>query len=129
MFAKVGAALLSNRRRILVADTIIDNNLMAAIPRASTNTEFLYQLLQRVDFAKLVQEGAVPSVNQAELAKVKVHYPSTGEQERIAPILGYAEDEIDTLENLRRALVTEKGALLQQLLTGKRRVKVAEKAA
>ena len=35
VFAKVGAALKLNRRRILTRDTIIDNNMMGAMPEAS----------------------------------------------------------------------------------------------
>jgi type I restriction enzyme S subunit len=129
VFAKVGAALLSNRRRIVEVETIIDNNLMAAIPGRNTSTEFLYYLLQAVDFAKLVQEGAVPSINQTELAKVKVRYPSMGEQIRLAAILGRAEEENAALDNYRRVLITERNTLFRQLLTGKRRVKIEEEVA
>lgn len=128
VFAKVGAALLSNRRRIVDRDTIIDNNLMAAIPGPNTCTEFLYYLLQAVDFAKLVQEGAVPSINQTELAKVKVRYPSVGEQIRLAAILGHAERENTALDNYHRVLITERNTLFRQLLTGKCQIKVEEVA-
>ena len=37
---------------------------MAAIPRRVVSTEWLYRWLQTVDFAELVQVGALPSVNQ-----------------------------------------------------------------
>lgn len=126
VFAKVGAALLLNRRRILVRPTIIDNNMMAAAPRKICSTEFLYQLMLMVDFAKFVQDGAVPSINQSDLSRFKISYPSIEEQKKIASALIVADKEIEVLEAKLAHFEQEKKALMQQLLTGKRRVKVDE---
>ncbi|MBW4285029.1 restriction endonuclease subunit S [Escherichia coli] len=129
VFAKVGAALLLNRRRILLRPTIIDNNMMAAVPSNAADTEFLYQLLMAIDFARFVQEGAVPSINQGDLSSFKLSYPYVEEQQKIAAVLSAADAEISTLEKKLACLKDEKKALMQQLLTGKRRVKVdAEEA-
>jgi type I restriction enzyme S subunit len=124
VFAKVGAALLLNRRRILIRETIIDNNMMAAIPQGNCETHFFYQLMLAIDFAKFVQDGAVPSVNQSDLAKFKISYPSLEEQQKIATVLTSADKEIELLEQQLSDLKQEKKGLMQQLLTGKRRVKV-----
>ena len=124
VFAKVGAALLLNRRRILVRDTIIDNNMMAAIPRDYCDTHFLYYLMLAIDFAKLVQEGAVPSVNQSDLGRFKISYPMLKEQQKIATVLTNADKEIELLEQQLADLQQEKKALMQVLLTGKKRVVV-----
>ena len=124
VFAKVGAALLLNRRRILTRETIIDNNMMAATPLDSATTEFLYQIMLAIDFAKFVQDGAVPSVNQSDLSKFKLTYPKRIEQEKIASVLANADQEIELLEQQLADLKQEKKALMQQLLTGKRRVKI-----
>ncbi|APE05009.1 hypothetical protein BM528_03835 [Alteromonas sp. RW2A1] len=124
VFAKVGAALLLNRRRILTRETIIDNNMMAATPLDSVTTEFLYQIMLAIDFAKFVQDGAVPSVNQSDLNKFKLTYPKRIEQEKIASVLANADQEIELLEQQLADLKQEKKALMQQLLTGKRRVKI-----
>lgn len=127
VFAKVGAALLLNRRRVLYRPTIIDNNMMAAIPSSAGYSDFIYQLMLAVDFAKLVQDGAVPSINQSDLASFKVTFPCVEEQQRIAAVLSIADHEINTLQQKLYALKKEKKALMQQLLTGKRRVKINEK--
>lgn len=124
VFAKVGAALLLNRRRILVQPTIVDNNMMAAIPKNCCLTEFLYQLMLMIDFAKFVQDGAVPSVNQSDLSRFKISYPSIEEQQKIVSALTAADKEIDVLESKLVHYNQEKKALMQQLLTGKRRVNV-----
>lgn len=127
VFAKVGAALLLNRRRILSRPTIIDNNMMAAIPSNVADTEFLYQLLMAIDFARFVQEGAVPSINQGDLSSFKLSYPDVEEQQKIAAALSTTDQEIAVLQQKLEALKQEKKALMQQLLTGKRRVKIDNK--
>lgn len=127
VFAKVGAALLLNRRRILSRPTILDNNMMAATPSSAADTEFLYQLLIAIDFARFVQEGAVPSINQGDLSSFILSYPYVEEQQKIAAVLSSADQEISALQQKIDALKQEKKALMQQLLTGKRRVKIDDK--
>lgn len=124
VFAKVGAALLLNRRRILIRDTIVDNNMMAGIPFEGCDTNYLYQLMLRIDFARFVQDGAVPSINQSDLSRFKIKFPPLPEQQKIAAVLTAADNEIDLLQKKLAFLKQEKAALMQQLLTGKRRVKV-----
>lgn len=129
VFAKVGAALLLNRRRILTRETIIDNNMMAAVPKDGVDTQYLYQLLLSIDFAKLVQEGAVPSVNQSDLCALKVRFPPYEEQRKIAHVLMCSDNQIEKTLSQLENLKLQKKALMQQLLTGKRRVKVDEATA
>ena len=54
--------------------------------------------------------------------------PSIEEQARISEVIGVAENKIATLRPAVDALRAEKSALMQQLLTGKRRVKVKREA-
>jgi len=124
VFAKVGAALLLNRRRILVRETIVDNNMMAALPNIETSSEYLYQVLLMIDFAKFVQDGAVPSINQSDISSFKIKHPELEEQKVIARILHTADQETARLQKLLGFIRQEKKALMQQLLTGKRRVQV-----
>ena len=53
--------------------------------------------------------------------------PGYEEQQRIAAVIAAAEQEIDRLKSIAAALREEKSALMQQLLTGKRRVKVEKR--
>lgn len=54
----------------------------------------------------------------------KLNIPTLLEQEKIASILGAAESEVTSLEVKIKLLKEEKRALMQQLLTGKKRVKL-----
>ena len=74
VFAKVGAALLLNRRRIITRPTCIDNNMMAAVP-SGIQPLFLYYVLSNIDFADLVQSGAVPSINQRQISGISFDMP------------------------------------------------------
>jgi len=50
--------------------------------------------------------------------------PSLDEQQKIATVLTVADREITILQQKLATLKQEKQALMQQLLTGKRRVKI-----
>lgn len=56
--------------------------------------------------------------------KIKWAFPSLAEQQKIAAVLSASDNEIKVLCNQLEFLKQEKKALMQQLLTGKRRVKV-----
>ncbi len=66
IFPKVGAALLTNKRRITGESCCIDNNLMAVVP-IKVSLDLLYEHLCSIDFASIVQPGALPSINQSQI--------------------------------------------------------------
>ena len=110
VFAKVGAALLLNRRRILTVPSIIDNNMMAAVVSRAISTAWLYQWLLTIDFAGLVQVGALPSINQDLLGKIVVDVPPLAEQRRIAEILDTIDETIQSTERvIAKAALIERG--------------------
>jgi len=116
VFAKVGAALLLNRRRILTRNTAIDNNMMAAQPYLDDNG-FLYYLLQDIDLLSIVQSGAVPSVNQSQMEDIPVLIPSLPEQQKIAAILTSVDEVIEKTQAQIDKLKNLKIAMMQELLT------------
>ncbi|HBC3872174.1 TPA: restriction endonuclease subunit S [Vibrio parahaemolyticus] len=65
-------------------------------------------------------------ISVKELLKIKISTPSITEQQKIASVLTAADKDIELLEAKLAHLKQEKKALMQQLLTGKRRVKVTE---
>ncbi|EIJ0871220.1 restriction endonuclease subunit S [Shigella sonnei] len=69
------------------------------------------------------------NISISDLRSMVVYYPCIEEQQKIAAVLSVADAEISTLEKKLACLKDEKKALMQQLLTGKRRVKVDEEVA
>lgn len=78
----------------------------------------------------IAQEGArnhgLLNVSVTDFFKLQLHIPSAPEQRRIAEVINVARAEEARLEAQVRALRQEKSALMSQLLTGKRRVKLPE---
>jgi type I restriction enzyme S subunit len=123
VFAKVGAALLLNKRRRLVRPTAIDNNMMAAIPdETKITSDFLFLHMTTVDLGKFAQASAVPSVNQQHLATIFLRLPPLPEQRKIAEILSTWDRTIAAVEKLIAIARIQKTALMQQLLTGTKRL-------
>lgn len=54
--------------------------------------------------------------------KLELTLPPVDEQKKIASVLSGADQEIETLQSQLDGLKQEKKALMQELLTGKRRV-------
>lgn len=121
VFAKVGGALLTNKRRILTRDTIIDNNMMALTANA-INGKYLYQVLLTIDLGRYRQEGAVPSINGSRVGEIAINVPPLPEQQKIADILGTWDEALEKLDALIAAKARRKQALMQQLLSGTRRM-------
>jgi type I restriction enzyme, S subunit len=121
VFAKVGAALLLERRRITIIPTCIDNNLMAIHPE-KVDSHFLYQFTLSFRMGGLCQEGVVPSINGSAVGSIPIPLPPLPEQRRIADILTTWDRAIETLESLIAAKERRKQALMEQLLTGRKRL-------
>jgi type I restriction enzyme S subunit len=78
--------------------------------------------------AGIAQEGArnhgLLNVGVADFFKLRLHIPGIETQRRIAAALNMAEREQQLIETQIAKLRAEKSALMQQLLTGKRRVRL-----
>ena len=106
VFAKIGVALQSNRRRLLVRPTIIDNNMMSATPKAGKiSSRFLYFLLSTLDFNTISAGSALPYLNVSDLQKMNVTIPRDGEtQHDIENVLGALDDRITLLRETNTTL-------------------------
>lgn len=100
-------------------------------PKDCLNYEFLYFYLASLkEKIKLQgQQGTQSNLNAGMVKEFELDLPSIKEQQKIAIVLSAADVEISTLEKKLTCLKDEKKALMQQLLTGKRRVKVDETVA
>ena len=113
---KVGAALLTNKRRILAQPTAVDNNVMVLMSK-SVNYEFLYYWSLLIDMADYVQSGALPSINKSTISQIQITLPPEKEQKKIAAILTSVDDAIQATQGVIDQTRRVKQGLLQQLLT------------
>ena len=85
---------------------------------------FLSYYLNQLNIRKYVSGSAQPKLNKGTLMKIQVVAPSLSEQQKIADILSEADTKIKKEEQEKAQLEQLKKGLMQQLLTGQKRVKV-----
>ena len=82
-FAKVGAAVMLNRKRLVNKPFLMDNNTMAfSMDSSLLNTQFGQLLFDRLDLTSLIQVGALPSYNLSDVESITVSLPSTMDEQR-----------------------------------------------
>jgi type I restriction enzyme S subunit len=63
-------------------------------------------------------------ISYKEFGTLKIHYPPIDEQNAIAKVIAIADEEIKSFANKLESLESQKKGLMQQLLTGQKRVTV-----
>ena len=124
VFPRVGAALLNNNKKILLQDSIVDDNVLVLTVKDKfiCNDIFLYYLLARLRLEDWCNSGLVPVINSKTVLKQTVNIPPIAEQQKIAAILT-TQDKVIVLKEKRLAeKQRQKKYLMQQLLTGKKRL-------
>lgn len=94
--------------------------------KKDSDLQFIYQylLLKQSRIYSLQSGGAQPHIYPRDIESIKINTPTLAEQKKIATVLTNADNEINLLEQKLDQLKKEKKALMQQLLTGKKRVVV-----
>lgn len=92
IFAKVGAALMLNRKRLVTKPFLIDNNTMSYSLNKSWDKDFSLTLFQTINLPQYAQIGALPSYNASDIAMIKVNIPSIREQSAIGSLFRTLDD-------------------------------------
>ena len=122
IYAKIGAALLLNRRRITTMACCIDNNMSAYLPhREDLASKWAFYWTTIVDFAGLANPGAVPSLSEGDQVDIPIVVPPMAEQRAIAAFLDRETAKIDGLvarkERLIELLQEKRTALITRAVT------------
>lgn len=96
----------------------------ALLPSTAYDSEFLFQLLDSKykTLRNLSNEGAQKNLSGALLKSFHILLPPLAEQKKIAEILSTWDRAIEVAESQLENTKAQKKALMQQLLTGKRRL-------
>lgn len=99
LFAKVGAAVMLNRKRLVRSPFLLDNNTMVYIfDKKIWDCDFGKTLFETIDLTKLTQVGALPSYNASDVENVSIIIPDRAEQE----IVGKYFRQLDHLITLHQ---------------------------
>ena len=99
IFAKVGAALMLNRKRLVTRPFLIDNNTMSYSFDESWDKDFGLTLFQTINLPKYAQIGALPSYNASDIAMIKVNVPNVQEQSAIGSLFRILDDLLSSYKD------------------------------
>lgn len=112
-FAKVGAAVMLNRKRLCRFPFLLDNNTMAySLSSTKWDADFAKALFGTVDLTSLVQVGALPSYNARDVESMEIYLPSLLEQEQIGgffkqldTLITLHQRELENLQNIKKFML------------------------
>lgn len=111
LFAKVGAAIFLERKRI-AKDFLMDNNMMAFSP--TQDLTFMKQWFDSISLAKYTQVGALPSFKASDLGKIKLKVPKREEQtaignyfQKLDALINQHQQQITKLKNIKLACLSK----------------------
>ena len=83
IFAKNGAASMSNKKRLTKIRCCIDMNTMAVFPKnESILSDFLFATIEAMDVSSHVRQGAIPSISPKSIEDSYIAMPTMEEQYR-----------------------------------------------
>lgn len=110
-FAKIGAALLHNRKRLIKKPFLLDNNTMA-YSMNNKEGDFFLSLFETINLPKYAQTGALPSYGETDIKAIEVKVPTICEQQKIGEffkqldeLIGAKEQELEKLRQIKLALL------------------------
>lgn len=119
---------LANAVALMESDVFLGGDINILRPDVKkVCSEFLAYLLTHIkkyEIASKAQGITIIHLYNSNLKEICVNLPLIKEQQKIASVLSAADKEIETHQKHLAALKQQKQGLMQQLLTGKKRVKV-----
>ena len=123
VFAKVGAAVFLERKKILSQASCLDNNMAALIlDDTRADFRFIHFVLLNKNLGNLVSATALPSLSNSVLATIELVLPPRAEQTAIATILSDMDCELAALESRLAKARKIKQGMMHELLTGRIRL-------
>jgi type I restriction enzyme S subunit len=123
VFAKVGAAVFLERKKILAQPSCLDNNMAAfVLDSKRSDFRFIHFLMINMRFGDLVSTTALPALNGNTLSKIKFMIPHLDEQSAIVKTLSDIDAEIVALQSKLAKARQIKQGMMQELLTGRVRL-------
>lgn len=101
IFAKNGAASMSNKKRLTKIRCCIDMNTMAVFPKNdSILPDFLFATIEAMDVSSHVRQGAIPSISPKSIEDSYIAMPTMEEQYRYISIANQADKSGSVLQHM-----------------------------
>ena len=87
IFPKVGAAIATNKKRMLGCPSCIDNNIMSIVPGAGLDSRYLYGLMLQKDLSDFASNAEPPSMRKTTVENWQIPCPPLALQRSYAGIV------------------------------------------
>ena len=111
IFPKRGAAILTNKVRILGVESYMDTNMMA-LTATSLDSDFLYVLISKEGLYKTADTSTIPQINNKHIEPYEVIVPTLDEQKCIGELFAHLDHlitlhqrKLEKLHNLKKAML------------------------
>jgi type I restriction enzyme S subunit len=118
VFPKVGAALLTEKRRVLGLRSAFDNNVMGLVPGPHLSSRYLYWFMTTVRLAEFAQTGALPSVNQGHIARLLIPVPPLDRQRQVVDLADAMQEVVLASARVAEAADGSRSEVLKSLMGG-----------
>ena len=119
IFPKVGMAIHTNKKRILNAESCVDNNVMALIPSNRIVPYYLYLYFDlAVDLGVLSSGGNPPSINGGSVASFKIPLPPLEIQNQIVEECNIVEKSVENAKTQIERLKSEIEGKVENIVNG-----------
>lgn len=101
IFPKIGAAIATNKKRVLSIPSCVDNNVMAVVPSDRLLSSYLHALFMHADLSDFASDSNPPSIRKTTVEAWRIPLPSVDLQRQFAA-------KVDAV----RAIATQQAAAL-----------------
>ena len=113
IFAKVGAAIMLNRKRLCRFSFLLDNNTMAYKFGKKWDTNFGKTIFEKIDLTELIQIGALPSYNTTDVENIDIKMPTDMNEQRVLGqyfanldnLITLHQRKLDRLKNIKKSML------------------------
>ena len=114
VFPKRGAAIMTNKVRIIGIDSYMDTNMMA-LTSEKLDSEFLYNIISKEGLYKIADTSTIPQINNKHVEPYEVTIPSLDEQRRIGAYFKQLDHLITLHQRKYDKLVVIKKSMLEKM--------------
>lgn len=122
VFARIGEAINLNRRALLPANALVDNNVIGAKARPGVDDRYLLHFLNTVRLGLLSQATTVPAVRTSDIAAIETPVAPADEQRRIVSKIDELFSRIDegeaALARVEKLVERYRQSVLKAAVTG-----------
>ena len=111
VFPKIGAAIATNKKRVLAQDSCVDNNVMVATPKEGVSSRLILEVLRRKNLSEFASTSNPPSMRKGTVEEWELKFPKTGRRAAVEQKLF----EIDAMGRNYRAQLSNMETLFASL--------------